>query len=136
MRNQAMSAISRVEKGKEIRLGESKYCLSDDNIIQVSEVGKVDNNKAIIIKELAHKFIRMSTEKVSILVDLNRTGKPSADARKNFHEINEHEKVNKVAFFGMHPVAKVIASFLIGISQKKDIRFFKTREDALVWLKE
>jgi len=53
-------------------------------------------------------------------------------ARKSF----EAEGVGKVAMIGMHPVARMIMSFVMGITQKKDICVFKTKEDALKWLKE
>jgi len=48
----------------------------------------------------------------------------------------EHERTGKVALFGLNPVARVIASFVMGVTRKKDMRFFKTREEALAWLRE
>ena len=48
----------------------------------------------------------------------------------------ENEKIGKVALFGLHPVARVIAAFIMGITRKKDMRFFKSKEEALAWLKE
>ena len=73
--------------------------------------------------------------KVNTLIDLNKAGKTSTAARKKQKEISEHEKVGKVALFGLGPVAKVIASFFMGISMKKDMQFFKTREEASEWPK-
>ena len=48
----------------------------------------------------------------------------------------ELEKIGKIAMFGMHPVARVVASFVMGVTNKEDMRFFKSKEDALLWLKE
>ena len=48
----------------------------------------------------------------------------------------DHKKIGKVALFGVSDLAKVIANFMIGITHKRDIRFFSTREDALKWLKK
>jgi len=50
--------------------------------------------------------------------------------------VSEYEKTGKVAVFGLHPVARVIASFVMGVSKNKDMRFFKAKEEALAWLKE
>ena len=34
----------------------------------------------------------------------------------------------------MHPVARVLASFVMTITKKNEIDFFKTKEEALAWL--
>ena len=124
------------EKDREIWVGESKLCLGEDNILYVTVVGEVDDKTAIAIKEADLKFKNMVEEKFVVLADLNRAGKPSPEARNIWREMAEHEKSGKIAMFGMHPVARVIASFIMGVTQKKDMRFFKTREEALEWLKE
>jgi hypothetical protein len=51
-------------------------------------------------------------------------------------EIIENERTDRIAIFGLHPVARVIASFIMGVTKKKEMRFFKTKEEALRWLKE
>ena len=50
--------------------------------------------------------------------------------------MHEDEKLVKIAIFGLNPVARVIASFIMGVAKKKDQRFFKTKEEALAWLKQ
>lgn len=39
-------------------------------------------------------------------------------------------------FIFKQPVTRVLAYFVIGVTGEKDIRFFKTREETLTWLKE
>jgi hypothetical protein len=124
------------EKDREIWVGKNRLYLGEDNIIQVANVGEVDEKMAIAIKEAVLKLMNMVKGKVHTLTDLNRAGKTLPAARKVFQELADHEKQGKNAFFGMHPVAKVIASFFMGISKKKNMRFFKTKEEALAWLKE
>ena len=51
-------------------------------------------------------------------------------------EAFEDEKIGKVALFGLHPVARVIASFVMGVTKKEDMRFFRTKEEALAWIKD
>lgn len=63
-------------------------------------------------------------------------GKEASEARKIFKEISENNKVEKISMIGLHPVARVLASFIMGISRNKNMRIFKTKEEALAWLKE
>jgi len=123
-------------KDREIRVGENRIYLGEDNILYLTIFGEVDEKIEIGINEASLKLINMVEGKVNTLIDLNKAGKTSIGARKRQKEISEHKKIGKVALFGLHPVAKVIASFFMGISKKKDMRFFKTREEALAWLKE
>ena len=124
------------EKEREIWVGENRYYLGEDNILYITPVGEFDEEIALAVKEVMLKFFNMVEGKTNLLVDLNKAGKHSSEARKIVKEFTEHEKAGKVAVFGLHPVARVLASFIMGISQKKDMRFFKTKEEALAWLKE
>jgi hypothetical protein len=124
------------EKDREIWVGKNRLYLGEDNITYFFMVGEHDENMASAIGEAFLKLINMGEGKVNALGDLNKIGKQSPEARKIWKELSEHEKVGKLALIGMHPVARVIASFVIGTTNKKDMRFFKTKEEALAWLKE
>ena len=124
------------EKDREIRLGGSRLYLGEDNIIYIVATKNVDEKTETELITSFFKLVNMAEGKVHVLFDINKVGKPSHGARKIGREVLENEKVGKVAFFGLHPVARVIASFMIGVTKKKDIRSFKTKEKALAWLKE
>ena len=124
------------EKEREIRVGQNRICLVGDNILRITISGEVDEETEIGINEAAYKLMNMVEGKTHALIDLNRAGKTSPGARKRHKEISEYQKTGKVALFGLHPVAMVIASFTMGLSKKQDMRFFKTKEEALAWLKE
>ncbi len=119
---------------RKIRLGENEFYLSDFNTIFVTPVGIQNKKKGIENKNAILQLANMVEGKVNIVADLNRIGKPSLEARRGGMEIFNSDKVDKVAFFGLHPVAKVIASFLIGVSRTNSIRFFKTKKEALDWI--
>ncbi len=123
-------------KDREIWVGKNKLYLGEDNITYFVLVGEHDENMASACGEAFLKLINMGEGKVNALGDLNKIEKQSPEARKIWKEVSEPEKVGKLALFGMHPVARVIASFVIGTTKKKDMRFFKTKEEALAWLKE
>lgn len=124
------------EKEREIWVGGNRIYLGEDNILDIINVEEIDEKTAIAIKEAVLKLMNMVEGKVHTLTDLTKAGKTTPEARKIGKEMFEHERLGKVAMFGLHPVAKVIASFVMGVAKKKDIRFFKTKEEALVWLKE
>lgn len=121
---------------REIWVGENRFYLGEDNIIYAEEVMRPDDKIALAEKDAILKLANLLEGKVDFTVDLNESGAPSAQARNIYQSLVEHEKIGKVAMFGLHPVASVMSAFLIGVTQKKDIRFFKTKEEALTWLKE
>lgn len=87
--------------------------------------------------ELPQEMMGGQTEKLRVAIDCNKTGKPSPKARAVFQELGRKEKLYKVAAFGLHPVARIIATFGMGAEIKKGrYHFFNTEEQALKWLKE
>ena len=124
------------EKDREIWIGQNRIYLDGNNIINGVFMGDVDAKTANRIRDAHLKLMDMVEGKVKVLDDISRVKKPSSQARKILQEFIMHENFDKVALFGMHPVASVIASFFISGIKKKDMRFFKTKEEALAWLKE
>ena len=122
---------------REMWVGESRFYLGEDNINYIASFGGyMDEKQAIEASQAALRLMNMVQGKVNCLIDLNKAGQQSSKARKRWKEWGENEKTGKVALFGLYPVARVIASFVIGVTRKRDIRFFKTREEALAWLKK
>ena len=123
------------EEDREILVGESRFYLGEDNIIYETIVGDFDEQKALEARAAVCKLADKANERTKILIDLDEAGNQSSEARKIVQELFDTEVCGKIALFGLHPVARVIASFVIGASKKKDMRFFKTKEEALAWLK-
>jgi hypothetical protein len=121
---------------REILVGENRIYLSDDNILCFISVGDTDGKEALAVTEASCKLMSLVEGKVPFLIDLNKVGKQTAGARKVWKKGGEDAKIGKNAVFGLHPVARVVASFVLSVSNKKDSRFFKTREEAVAWLKE
>ena len=121
---------------REVWVGKSRYYLGEENIIYVTAVGDIDEKAAMAASKFLDKFLEMIEGKVLVIIDLNKAGHQSSEARNIWKKRTEKESTGKVAFFGMHQVARVIASFVMGISRNKQMRFFKSKEEALTWLKE
>jgi len=121
---------------REIWVGKNSLYLGDDNIIYETLVGEQDEKTVLAIYEASNRLVKMTERKMNVLVNLNKAGQASSGARKKAQEMLEDKVFGKVALFGLHPVARVLASFLIGVARKRDLRFFKTKEEALEWLKK
>lgn len=120
---------------QEVYVGKNRLFL-DGNIINFINVGDIDENTANIIDDISRKLVENVIGKFHMLVDLNKGGKISPKARGIFQKSANDENAGKTALFGLHLVARVLALFFINITNKKDIRFFKTQQEALKWLKE
>ncbi len=123
------------KKEKEIWVGENRLYL-DVDLLYVNLVGEMDDKTIVAMKEAYFKLNSMVDGKLDALIDLNKAGKQSVGARKTWRELSENENSGKLAITGISPVARVIASFVMGVTNKEDMRFFKTKEEALLWLKE
>lgn len=119
-----------------IRIEENSLALDVNNILHVITVGLANEKIANAIRDASFKLINSVEGQVDVFIDINRSQKPTPEARKVWKELSEHERFRKIAIIGLHPVSRVLASFAIRSSRKKDFRFFKSKEDALVWLKE
>ena len=121
---------------REIWVGENIFYLGEDNILYETIVGESDDEMGNALEEATNILKKRAGGTVDILVDANKAGKPSHKTRERAKRSFEAEGIRKVALFGMNPVGRVITSFVMGITKKNDMRLFKTKEEALMWLKE
>ncbi|WP_167605232.1 hypothetical protein [Maribellus sediminis] len=115
--------------------GDTMY-IREGNVIHVVVVGYQSHEFALKVKEKCSELANQIEGMHHYLIDLNKCGKNDAAARKVWKELSRDVRTNKVATFGMNPVSRVIANFVIGTYEGKNIRFFKHEKDALKWLKE
>ena len=123
------------ENDREIWVGENRLYL-DVDLLYVNLVGEMDDKTAVAMKEAYFKLNNLVDGKLDTFIDLNKAGKQSVGARKTWKELSENENSGKLAITGVSPVARVIASFVMGVTKKEDMRFFKSKDEALAWLKE
>lgn len=123
------------DKEREIWVGENRLYLAND-LLYVNLVGEMDDETVVTMKEAYFKLNNIVNGKLDALIDINKAGKQSAGARKTWKELSENKDSGKLAIIGINPVARVITSFVMGVTKKNDMRFFKKKEEALAWLKE
>jgi SpoIIAA-like len=121
----------------EIRNSANEITLIEGNIIFIKAIGIQTDQIALAQKKINKSLSQLVNGKVNFLIDLNKSGKSSPLARKIWKEISDNEEeTNKVALFGLHPVARVVATFVMQIVSRNNIKFFTNAEDALNWLKQ
>ncbi len=76
-------------------------------------------------------------DKIHFLVDVSEAGKGSAAARRAMTEWFRapDPQAGKTAIVGANRYMRVLTSFVIKATGKKDMRLFDSAEDALVWLR-
>jgi len=120
----------------ELWIGENRIYLIPNNIIHVIAVGVQSAALAVTLNETNSRLAMLINGKINYLIDLNKSGKSSPEAREIWNKIGENERTGKVAIFGIHPVARVLATFVMGMSKKNNNRFFRTKEEAMAWILE
>ena len=120
----------------EYKINNHTMLLAQNAVILITVKGALDRETVIRLSDIMQRFIPYleNTGQFNVLIDLNHAGKPSIEARETLKKLNDHPKIGKVAHFGMNPVAKVLANFVMGISKNKNMRFFHSRESAEEWL--
>jgi len=117
------------------RIGDNTYTI-EGNLMHIITHGHLTYELAVEIKDFCLTQAGKMEKKCNYLVDLSDCGKNDPAARNIWKEISSDASTNKVATFGMNPVARVIANFVIGTYEGVNVRFFKNEQDALAWIME
>ena len=126
-----------IDADRTTHVGEHIISLDEEDMFHMTIVGDIDEEVALnFIKSLEELEGKYGKTRRNIFIDNNKSGKISSKARKIFHELDSRETTGKVAIFGLHPVARVLASFYIGMSGNRKMQFFNSKERALNWLKD
>ncbi len=121
---------------KEIFVGNNRFYLGEDNKLYVTVEGEFDEKLATEMEGAYFNLLNINGRRTDILVDNTKTGKPSQKAKTIFKKMIEHEFTGKVSIYGLNLVSRMLAAFIIGLSNNKNMHFSKRKEDAINWLKE
>jgi len=131
----SQSAEIKYVSENEIWIGSNKVMV-EGNTIHVIAQGEQTTEMAHAHLKLNQKLFSSMEGKVNFLIDLNKAGKNSPEARQIWVQHGKLEKTSKIALLGIHPVARVLASFVMGINKPNNVCFFSSEEEAVKWLKQ
>jgi hypothetical protein len=120
----------------EFWVGPTQVKVTNGNLVNIKAVGPQNYDTAMAHIRIFDQIYSDIKKPILFLIDLNDAGKNSAEARKVWKDISDNEYTCKVALVGIHPVARVIAGFVMSISTGSKIQFFGSREKALKWIYE
>src|SRR4030042_6873457 len=114
------------EEDREMWVGENRFYQGEDNILYIETSGDYDLKVTFELRDAFLKLLHYAEDKVNIIVDIGRGGKPSQEARNLFAAMMEDERCGKIAIVGLNPVSRGIASFILGSSKNKNTKILKT----------
>ncbi len=132
-----MGGISEIRNVKENQLwlvSNNKVILNEGKVVHIVVNGPQNHEIATAHFKLHQQIASMPGGKVSYLVILDEAGKFFPEARKIWNEIGNRADTRKIAFLGSHPVAKVLADFLMIGAEKPKLQYFDDKQSALEWL--
>lgn len=118
----------------EVYAGNCKFSLINKNFLEVTAIGSATLEDALAIKEATSKLLAEAEKSVVVLADVNKAGKSSPEARIIWKELSEDKRYYKIALVGLSMVSRMAASFAVALSNNKNIKFFSSAEEALMWL--
>ncbi len=105
-----------------------------DDIVHYLISAPVDDKEAFQISSGGTKFLE-SEDASMVMIDLKQSTQFSSEARKIWVKFLQNPKIKKTGIFGGNVFVRTLASFVIAASQKKNLKFFTTEEEALEWIK-
>ena len=118
------------------KVGETTMVLDENNILKIEAIGDMTDENADEIHEIMLEIYSNTQGNLQTLADMNKAGKSTPYARKMWKKLSVFERMSKIALYGINPVARVLASFMVGRTSRNNMRFFNNKEDAIAWLKD
>lgn len=119
----------------------NKVWLGDDGVIYLEVVTSTNEEEIFEILKNAEEIIARLPRKAKIMIDIQtssiiHSSKFRKECGERIRELYDKQGFEKAAIFCINIVLRTIASFIIIASGVKNIKIFKTKEQALKWLKE
>ena len=105
----------------------------ENGTIRYRLLAPVDEKEAERLDLAGREFLDRG-EASHVLIDIQRSSDFSSAAGKRWVGFLQHPAITKTAIFGGNVFVRTLAMFVIGASQKKNIKFFATEAQAVEWL--
>lgn len=111
---------------------------SDSGIGKMNVSGIIDQGAAEGMIKEGLKVIKAEGDEVNWLVNIEKGTQPimSPETRKVMSDTIKLISVGKIAIVGVSTIIRVVTTFIITAAGTKNVKFFKSEEEAFNWLKE
>ena len=118
------------------KIDKFRISIIESNIIYIAEqIDITDESGAECSRQVIEKAKKLKNDKF-LLIDLTDSEMPPPKARKAYKKMVQVGKFKKIAIFGAITSLRVMAKFITRAGGLSNLDFFKTKEEALVWLKK
>lgn len=105
----------------------------DKGILRYQLLGSVDEKEAERLDTVGRAYLDRG-EARAVLIDMQRSNDFSSAARRRWVGFLQHPAIRCTAIFGGNVFVRTLAAFVMGASQRKNIKFFATEAEALAWI--
>lgn len=111
--------------------------MGEDGILRITISGDMDKSIVEIFQRDYYPFLEASTQEnpLNNLIFSGRLGKLSSAARRFFTQLNHDPRYGMVALVDPPRRARVLGRFILKATNRDNINFFDSEEQALTWLK-
>ncbi|MHB8651644.1 MAG: SpoIIAA family protein [Minisyncoccota bacterium] len=105
----------------------------DQGVLRYRLLGSVDEKEAERLDTVGREYLDRG-EASAVLIDMQHSNDFSSAARRRWVGFLQHPAIRCTAIFGGNVFVRTLAAFVMGASQKKNIKFFATEKEALAWI--
>ena len=111
--------------------------MADNGILRITISGDLDRSMLEPLRKDYQPFLDASTVEnpLNNLMFTENLGKISSAARKYLTDLNKSPKYGLVAFVNAPRRVRVLGKFILKATNRKNLKFFESEEQALEWLK-
>lgn len=113
-----------------------EFYMRDDGILALAFLGDQNIEDLQTFRSKFQPMLDAVSEDkpLLVLVDGTQAGRFTAAARKSFLELNRDARIGAAAIWGASRYTRVMADFVLRATNRKNIAFFDTKQQAIDWL--
>lgn len=104
-----------------------------EKVIFINLKGNISNYKALRVKRALLEVLALILDKVDVIFDFNNTEGQSVEAKETWRSICDMKQIRKIAFC-YHKTSFFLPGYFVKVFTKKNIAFFRTRDEAIQWI--
>ena len=108
-----------------------------DNILTFGFIGTIDAETITLFSRDVSQYLEQGSKEnpINFLVDTRTDDGMSFYARRWFTQLNNDERLDKVALIGEDNPTRVIVTFILRATGRNNIRFVSSEEEGIEWIK-
>lgn len=112
--------------------------MGNDGILRVSLIGDVSKSDFEAYQRDLTAFLDASTPEnpLNTILDASQTAKLSSASRQGITQINKDPRIGQMAVLGASRPTRVFINFLLKATQRDNVDFFESDDNAVDWIKE